>query len=65
MRWANRDEACAAAFDGGPGALPFSMFPDDVRGAVCEEYIESLAAYRRGEGFEAPAEFVYASARIG
>ncbi len=27
LRWADRSEACAAVFDGGPGALPFSMFP--------------------------------------
>jgi SAM-dependent methyltransferase len=64
LRWASQDEACAAVFDGGPGAFPFSMFPDDVRRAVCDEYIASLEAYRLGEGFEAPAEFVYASARV-
>jgi len=64
LRWATEEEACAAIFDGGPGAFPFSIFPDEVRRAVCDEYIASLEAYRLGEGFEAPAEFVYASARV-
>lgn len=63
LRYRDDDEACAAVFDGGPGALPFSVFPDDVRRAVCEEYIASLEPYRVGAGFEAPAEFVYATAR--
>jgi ubiquinone/menaquinone biosynthesis C-methylase UbiE len=61
--WRNREEACAAIFDGGPGAFPYSMFSDDVRREVCDEYIASLEPYRSGEGFEAPAEFVYATAR--
>lgn len=63
LRWRDREEACAAVFDGGPGALPFSMFPEDVKREVYDEYIASLGPYRRGSGFEAPAEFVYASAR--
>jgi len=63
LRWRDHVDACAAVFDGGPGALPFAMFPEDVKRAVCDEYLASLAPYRRGEGFEAPAEFVYASAR--
>jgi ubiquinone/menaquinone biosynthesis C-methylase UbiE len=64
LRWADDAEACAAIFDGGPGALPFSMFPDDVRCAVRDEYLATLEPYRRGAGFEAPAEFVYAAARL-
>lgn len=64
LKWSDRAEACAAAFDGGPGALPCAMFPDEVRQAVYDEYIDSLGPYRHGSGFEAPAEFVYASARL-
>jgi SAM-dependent methyltransferase len=63
LSWKNERDACAAAFDGGPGAFPMSMFPDAVRQAVYAEYAASLEPYRRGEGFEGPAEFVYASAR--
>jgi SAM-dependent methyltransferase len=63
LKWRDRQEACAAIFDGGPGALPFSMFTEEARGAVRDEYIASLEAYRRGDGFEVEAEFVYATAR--
>lgn len=62
LKWRDAEEACAAAFDGGPGALPCAMFPAEVRQAVYDEYVASLEAYRNGTGFEAPAEFVYASA---
>ena len=63
LRWADRDEACAAIFDGGPGALPFAMFGEDVRESVRDELVASFEPYRRGDGFEVPAEFVYGSAR--
>lgn len=63
ISWRNREEACAAIFDGGPGAYPYSMFPEEVRREVCDEFIATLEAYRSGGGFEAPVEFVYATAR--
>ena len=64
LRWRDRDEACAAVFDGGPGALPFSMFDDEQKREVCDEFVASIEPYRRGTSFEVPAEFVYASARL-
>ena len=64
LHWCGRDEACAAVFDGGPGALPFSMFDDEQRREVCDKFVASLEPYRRGTAFEVPAEFVYASARL-
>jgi hypothetical protein len=64
IAWADREEACAAVFDGGAGALPFSRFTDDERRAVCDEFVASLEPYRRaGGGFEVPAELVYGTAR--
>jgi SAM-dependent methyltransferase len=63
LRWRDRDEACAAMFDGGPGALPFSMFTEEMRRAVRDEFVASIEPYRRGSGFEVPAEFVYGTAR--
>jgi ubiquinone/menaquinone biosynthesis C-methylase UbiE len=63
LRWRDAREACAAVFDGGPGALPYAAFPPEVRREICDEYVASLAPYRVGEGFEAPAEFVLATAR--
>src|SRR5262249_10101880 len=64
LRWRDRDEACAAVYDGGPGALPFSMFDDEQKRQMCDEFVTSLEPYRRGTAFEVPAEFVYASARL-
>ena len=63
LRWRDREEACAAIFDGGPGALPFSMFTDEIREAVRDELVASIEPYRRGSGFEVPAEFVYGTAK--
>jgi len=63
LKWRDPDEACAAIFDGEPGALPFSMFSEPMRRAVRDEYVSSLEPYRRGTGFEVEAEFVYGTAR--
>jgi SAM-dependent methyltransferase len=63
LTWRDPDEACAAIFDGGPGALPFSMFTEEVRRAVRDDFVASLEPYRRGAGFEVEAEFVYGTAR--
>jgi len=64
LSWRDGEEACAAIFDGGPGALPFAMFSEEIRCEVREEYLATLAPYRQGDGYEAPAEFVYATARV-
>ncbi len=62
IHWKDDDEACAAMFDGGPAAYPWSLFTPDVRAKVAGEYLASLAPYRSPSGFECPAEFVYATA---
>jgi ubiquinone/menaquinone biosynthesis C-methylase UbiE len=54
------ESAYGAAFAGGPVALPYSRFDDVVREAVHGEYLESIAAYRHGTGYEVPGEFVIA-----
>jgi SAM-dependent methyltransferase len=63
LRWRDRDQACTAIFDGGPGALPFSMFTEEIRREVRDQFIASIEPYRKGDGFEVPAEFVYGTAR--
>ena len=50
--------ALGAAFRGGPVALAYNRFDDATRQAVHAEYLESIAAYRRGDGYEIPGEFV-------
>jgi hypothetical protein len=42
---------------------PTRLFTDEVRRAVQDAYIASLEPYRRGDGFEVEAEFVYGTAR--
>jgi ubiquinone/menaquinone biosynthesis C-methylase UbiE len=62
IRWEDDDDACAAMFEGGPVAYPWSLFAPDVRAQVAGEYLASLAPYRTARGFECPAEFVFATA---
>ncbi len=52
------DEACAAAFGGGPVALPYHKFTDAVKEEVHAEYLDSIAAYRNENGYAVPGEFV-------
>lgn len=60
--YADAREACAAAFAGGPVALAWSKFGEDVRARVCGRYLESLEPWRRGKGYEIPGEFVIVAA---
>jgi ubiquinone/menaquinone biosynthesis C-methylase UbiE len=52
------DEACDAALLGGPVALAYGRFDDATKAAVRQEYLESIAAFRRGAAYEIPGEFV-------
>jgi ubiquinone/menaquinone biosynthesis C-methylase UbiE len=58
LHYANGAEACEAAFTGGPVALAYDRFPEKIRAEAREEYLASLAAYRQGEGYSVPGEFV-------
>ncbi|MCH8182071.1 MAG: methyltransferase domain-containing protein [Proteobacteria bacterium] len=59
--YSSDDEALAAAFRGGPVALAYNRFDDATKKAVHTEYLRSIAAYRTGEGYEIPGEFVVAA----
>ena len=63
LRYANGEDACAAAFAGGPVALAYSRFDDDMRAEAHAEYLGSIAKFARGDGFEIPGEFVVADGR--
>ena len=52
------DAAIGAAFIGGPVALAHSRFDDVTRQSAHAEYLESIAAYRQGEAYHVPEEFV-------
>jgi ubiquinone/menaquinone biosynthesis C-methylase UbiE len=55
------DEACGAAFEGGPVALAYARFDDEVTAAVRSEYLASIEPFRSGEGYSVPGEFVIAT----
>jgi ubiquinone/menaquinone biosynthesis C-methylase UbiE len=60
IAYASDDEALGAAFVGGPVALAYSRFDDETRDSAHREYLDSIAPYRRGDGYAVPGEFVIA-----
>jgi len=58
LRYATAEDAIGAAFAGGPVALAYSRFDDQTRDAAHREYLESIASYQRGNGYEIPGEYV-------
>lgn len=63
LRYDGANEACSAAFVGGPAALAWSRFDDETRERVCDRYLASIKRWRTKEGYRIPGEFVVASAR--
>jgi ubiquinone/menaquinone biosynthesis C-methylase UbiE len=61
LPYADEDAAADAAFVGGPVALAYSRFEEDVRSEVRAEYVASISAYRSDEGYRIPGEFVVAA----
>lgn len=59
------DDACAAAFAGGPVALAWSRFDATTRARVRQRYLEAIAPWREGTGYRLPAEFVLVTTRRG
>ncbi len=58
--YASEGDALSAAFRGGPVALAYSRFDDATKQAVHAEYLRSIAAFRIGEEYQIPGEFVVA-----
>jgi len=58
LRYDSWEDACGAAFAGGPVALAYSRFDDDTRDEAHREYLDSIEPYRQGERYEIPGEFV-------
>jgi ubiquinone/menaquinone biosynthesis C-methylase UbiE len=63
LEWASAEEACGAAFAGGPVALAYSRFDEPTRRIVHGQYLESIAAHRHGDGYAVPGEFVMVAGR--
>jgi hypothetical protein len=62
LSFANANEACDAAFVGGPVALAWSRFNDEVRSRVRARYLDAIQPWRQGQGYRMPGEFVIAAA---
>ena len=63
LHYANQEAALDAVFRGGPVALAYSRFDEATKRAVHAEYLDSIAAFRTGGGYQVPGEFVIAAAR--
>jgi ubiquinone/menaquinone biosynthesis C-methylase UbiE len=62
LTFADANKACDAAFVGGPVALAWSRFTDEVRARVRDRYLDAIESWRDGRGYTIPAEFVLATA---
>jgi len=58
LKYPSPEEACGAAFDGGPVALAYSRFDNSIASQVRTEYIASIEPFRDGEKYSIPGEFV-------
>jgi ubiquinone/menaquinone biosynthesis C-methylase UbiE len=62
LTYADSNEACDAAFVGGPVALAWSHFNDEVRARVRARYLDAIESWRDGHRYRIPGEFVVAAA---
>jgi ubiquinone/menaquinone biosynthesis C-methylase UbiE len=62
LTFSDADEACDAAFVGGPVALAWSRFDAEVRARVRARYLNAIESWRHGRGYRIPGEFVIATA---
>ncbi len=60
LDYGSPEDACGAAFAGGPVALAYSRFDDETREEAHRDYLASIDPYRNGRGYKIPGEFVIA-----
>jgi ubiquinone/menaquinone biosynthesis C-methylase UbiE len=58
LEYASSIDACGAAFEGGPVALAYNKFSEQVKQDARAEYIESISPFKYHEGYAVPGEFV-------
>jgi ubiquinone/menaquinone biosynthesis C-methylase UbiE len=58
LQYNSVDDACGAAFAGGPVALAYSKFSKQTKAEVHAEYLGSIEAYRSDKIYNVPGEFV-------
>lgn len=65
LAYADGEEACDAAFVGGPVALAWSHFDRETRARVRQRYLEAIAPWRHDDGgYRLPGEFVVVAAAL-
>jgi len=64
LDYADANEACDAAFVGGPVALAWSRFDDDACVRARANYLQSIEPFRSGRGYRVPGEFVVVAAEV-
>ena len=63
LEYSSDEDACGAAFEGGPVALAYSRFDEKTTQEARSEYLATIEVFRRGGGFEIPGEFVVTRGR--
>jgi ubiquinone/menaquinone biosynthesis C-methylase UbiE len=58
------ERALEAAFAGGPVAMAYGRFEPAVQTEVHQEYLASIEAFRAGEGYRIPGEFVAVRGKV-
>lgn len=61
LRYQSGDDACGAAFIGGPVAMAWSRFNEQVKKEAVADYLASIDTFKKDKGYEIPGEFVIVS----
>jgi ubiquinone/menaquinone biosynthesis C-methylase UbiE len=62
--YADGEEACVAAFAGGPVALAWSRFGEETRARVQARYLAAIEPWRQDGGYRIPGEFVIVAGAV-
>ncbi len=60
LHFKDPENVVMAAFSGGPVALAYDKFDEETRDEAHREYLDSIAPFRNGSGYQIPGEFVVA-----
>lgn len=63
LHYDSEEEAIVGAFLGGAVAMAYRKFDDRTKQEAHAEYLESIAPYRSGGGYDIPGEFVICTGR--
>jgi hypothetical protein len=61
LQYNSENDACGAAFAGGPVALAYSKFNEETKKQAHAEYLASIEMFRNDRIYNVPGEFVITS----